>query len=76
MLKPLPAPLRDFLFHSAESGMGYQTGDIRLHSGTVFRDVVFLEGALSGVRHFKDLPFEPEDIAEITLTHRRWPWQE
>lgn len=73
----LPEQWQTFLKGSAESGMGYQTGDVTLNDGSIVRDVVFLNPYIGGVRgHAKgEVPFKAEDIARIELTHKRWKWE-
>ena len=74
----LPERWRDFLQAAGETGMGYSTGDIALKDGTMYRDVIFINPYLGGIRGrpHGDIPFAAEDIAEITVTHRRWKWDE
>ena len=74
----LPAAWRDFLRAAGETGMGYQTGDVTLKDGTIYRDAIFMNPYLGGIRgRVKgDIPFDVTDIAEITITHRRWKWDE
>ncbi len=69
----LPKKWKDYLSGEAESGMGYQTGDVVLRDGTVVHDVVFVGATfISEVRGRDGIPFDPGDITEIRLTHHRW----
>ena len=72
----LPQEWRDFLLAAGETGVGYQTGDVTLKDGTVFRDVGFGIAYLGGIRGRKtgDIPFSAEDIAKIEITHNKWQW--
>ena len=56
--------------------MGYQTVDVVLRDGSVFRDVAIIESHLIGeVRGHDGTPFDPEEIAEVRLTHNRWTFR-
>jgi len=69
----LPPDWSAYLRSQPETGMDYQTGDVVLRDGTRVRDVIFVGGAYVGeVRGQKEVPFRPEEIAKIRLTHRRW----
>ena len=60
-----------------ESGMGYTVLKVTLKDGRVFGQALINKfGYLSRVRGLADIPFEEEDIAEITPTHERWDWNE
>ena len=72
-LKELPIRWQEFLLRQAETVMEGQTGDVVLRDGTVVSDVAFLGAKfISEVRGRDDIPFDPNDIAEIRLTHRKW----
>lgn len=59
-----------------ETGMQYQTGDVVLKDGSVIVDVVFVGSKyISEVRGREYIPFDPKDIKEIRLTHKRWKFR-
>ena len=75
-MKTLPKVWCDFLKSKGETGMGYQVVAVTLHDGRKIEDVAIIESHIIGeVRGFEDIPFEPEDIAEVELTHRRWQFR-
>lgn len=55
-----------------ETGMGYQVVSIVLNDGRRFDQVVIVEGRITEVRGFRDIPFSGGQIAEILVTHDRW----
>jgi len=60
----------------AETGMQYQTGDVTLRDGSVIRDVVFVGSQyISEVKGYETVPFDPEDIKKIQLTHKKWKFR-
>jgi hypothetical protein len=73
----LPEKWWEVLRAAGETGMGYQTGDVTLKDGTVFRDVVFVRPYLAGMRGRArgDVPFQTADIENIDITHKRWNWE-
>jgi len=62
----------DYLSDKPESGMGYQIVSIVLKDGRRFDQVVIVEGYITQVRGFSDIPFVEDDIHEIVLTHDKW----
>jgi hypothetical protein len=76
-MKLLPADRwAKFLQDQPETGMGYQTGDVTLADGRVFRDVIIVGGYITKIRGRADIPFEASEIARIDITGRRWSWDE
>ena len=74
--KLLPERWQDFLVGQPETVPEGQTGDVVLTDGRVICDVVFLGAKyVSEVRGKQDIPFDPADIAEIRLTHKRWKFK-
>jgi len=56
--------------------MGYQVIDVVLKDGRIFKDVAVVEAHMVGeVRGHQDIPFDPEEIAEVILTHNRWTFR-
>jgi hypothetical protein len=62
----------DYLSDKPESGMGYQIVSIVLKDGRRFDQVVIVEGYVTQVRGFSDIPFVEDDVHEIVLTHDKW----
>lgn len=56
--------------------MGYQVVAVTLRDGRRIEDVVIIERHIIGeVRGHADVPFEPDDITGVELTHRRWEFR-
>ena len=56
-----------------ETGMQFQTGDVILKDGSIICDVVFVGSKyISEVKGYDKIPFDPRDIKEIRLTHKKW----
>ena len=76
-MKLLPAgKWSAFLVSQPETGMGYQTGDVAVADGRVFKDVIIVGGYITKIRGRKDIPFEGADVVKIEITGRRWNWDE
>lgn len=72
-MKTLPKAWSDYLHAKGETGMGYQVVAVTLRDGRRIDDVAIIESHIIGeVRGHEDIPFEPEDIVGVELTHRRW----
>ena len=56
-----------------ETGMSYQVATLTLKDGRTFERVVIVGGIidLSKCPDFQDLPFGPDDVAGIEVTHDR-----
>jgi hypothetical protein len=67
----LPAKWASRLVNQPETGMGYQTASITLRDGRVVDHVLIIGGTIAEVRGFESIPFSAEDIADITVTHRK-----
>ena len=59
-----------------ETGMGYTVVRVQLNDGRVFEEAMIDSGHLARVRGIHDVPFNEEDIAELTATHAKWDWNE
>ncbi len=66
-----PETARD-LKNATQTGPGYQIVSVELVDGRTFDPAVVSEGHVIQVRGFKDVPFAPEDVARVMLSHRRW----
>lgn len=74
-MKTLPQKWQDFLAKKPETGMGYQVVNLILEDGGRIEDVVIIQSALIGEIRQGDVPFNPENITEIELTHKKWNFQ-
>jgi hypothetical protein len=66
-----PETARD-LKKAAQTGPGYQIVSVELVDGRTFDPAVVSEGHVIQVRGFKEVPFAPQDVARVKLSHRRW----
>ncbi len=60
------------LVSKPETGMGYQVISVILKDGRKFDQAVVIEGQVTEVRGYDDVPFCEDQIAEIILTHEKW----
>jgi hypothetical protein len=74
-MKKLPTAWSQFLASKPETGMGYQVVAITLRDGRRIEDVAIVGDIIGEVREHEDIPFEPEDIVGVELTHRRWQFR-
>jgi hypothetical protein len=75
-VKTLPKAWSDFLQTKSETGMGYQVVAVTLRDGRRIEDVAIIESHIIGeVRNHADIPFEPDDIVAIELTHNQWQFR-
>jgi len=74
--KRLPEKWSEYLAGQGETGMDYQTGDVVLNDGSKFRNVAFVGATMIGeVKGYENIPFDPNLITEIQLTHKRWKFK-
>jgi hypothetical protein len=70
----LPAQWSQYLIKQPETGMGYQIVDIELKDGRIIKNVAIIQSSIIG--EIKDnigpIPFNPEDIIKINITHNKW----
>ena len=72
-MKTLPRVWSEFLAKKPETGMGYQVVSVSLRDGRKIEDVAIIQSSEIGeIRGYADIPFEPDDIVGMELTHRRW----
>ena len=60
------------LVRKPETGMGYQVISVVLKDGSRFDQAVVIEGQITEIRGYDDVPFCEDQIAEIILTHEKW----
>jgi hypothetical protein len=75
-LKTLPKIWSEYLVSKPETGMGYQVVAVTLKDGKRIEDVAIVQSSLiAEVRGCDGVPFEPNDIASLELTHRKWKFR-
>jgi hypothetical protein len=75
-LIPIPREHADALSRHGETGMGYQVVSVTLKNGKHFGQVVASEGCVIQVRGHKDVPFAPDEVAAVSVNHKRWNFRE
>ena len=78
----LPKRWCKFLQSQPETGMDYQVVDLTLRDGTEIHDVAIVGSGMIAeikglglVRGLSGLPFDPDEIADITVTHHKWQFR-
>jgi len=71
-LFPIPNQCVDYLKRANETGMGYKVVSVRLLDGRSFEQAVVSEGHIIEVRGYHEIPFQPEDVASVSVNHKRW----
>jgi hypothetical protein len=75
-LKTLPKNWSEFLVSKPETGMGYQVVAVTLKDGKKIEDIAVVQSSIIGeVRGHDDVPFDPNEIVSIELTHRKWKFR-
>lgn len=75
-LVPIPREHAEGLRRHGDTGMGYQVVSVTLKSGKHFDQVVTSEGCVIQVRGHRDVPFAPDDVASVSVNHKRWNFRE
>ena len=71
-LVQIPPETAKDLKNATQTGPGYQIVSVELTDGRTFDPAVVSEGHVIQVRGFREVPFAPEDVARVKLSHRRW----
>ncbi len=71
-LVQIPPETAKDLKNATQTGPGYQIVSVELVDGRTFDPAVVSEGHVIQVRGFREVPFAPEDVASVKLSHRRW----
>jgi hypothetical protein len=72
----LPEHWSKFLLAQPETGMDYQIVTVTLRDGRLIEDVAVIHHSLiSSVRGHAAISFDPAEIADIKVTHRKWDFQ-
>lgn len=75
-LVPVPGGCVDHLKRAGETGIGYQVASVELKDGRSFEQVVVSEGFIIEVRGCKEIPFTTDDVASVSVNHKRWNFRE
>jgi len=75
-LFPIPEACREELKQGGETGIGYQIVSVQLKDGRNFDQVVASEGCIIQVRGHHVIPFAPDDVASVSVNHRRWNFRD
>jgi hypothetical protein len=59
-----------------ETGMGYQVAMVVLKDGTCFDQVVIVEGRITQIWGYSNVPFIESDILTIVVTHEKWDFSQ
>jgi len=71
-LYPVPSTCVGYLKRANETGMGYKVVSVQLLDGRSFEQAVVSEGHIIEVRGYNEMPFRPEDVASVSVNHKRW----
>ncbi len=75
-LKRLPKNWSEFLLSKPETGMSYQVVAVTLKDGKKIEDVAVIGSSIIGeVRGYDELPFDPNEIVSIEVTHQKWKFK-
>lgn len=72
----IPSGFVDHLKQATETGIGYQVVSVELKDGRSFDQVVASEGCIIEVRRYKEIPFAPDDVASVSVNHKRWNFRD
>ena len=59
-----------------ETGFGYQVVSVQLKDGRIFEQVVISEGCIIEIRGYKEIPFSADDVASVSVNHKRWNFRD
>jgi hypothetical protein len=69
---PIPSTFVEHLKRAGETGIGYQVVSVELRDGRKFDQVVTSECCVIEVRGHKEIPFNPEEVASVSVNHKHW----
>lgn len=75
-LFPIPEPCLGQLKRASETGMGYQIVAVQLKDGRCFEQVIVSECCIIEVRGYAEIPFAPDDVASVSINHKRWNFRD
>ena len=71
-LVPIPHETAAKLKCQKETGIGYQVVSVDLKDHRNFDQVVVSEGCIIAVRGYTEVPFRFDEVATVTVNHKRW----
>ena len=74
-LFPVPKDCFDYL-REKETGIGYYMVSVVLKDGRQFDQVVVSEGCVIEVRGYEEIPFASDDVALVSVNHKRWNFRD
>jgi len=75
-LVPIPSGCANQLKLAGETGIGYQVVSVELKDGRAFDQVVISEGCIIEVRGYKEIPFAGDEVASVSINHKRWNFRD
>lgn len=72
----VPKECLDHMKTTGETGGGYQIVSVELKDGTRFDQAVVSEGCIIEVRGHAEIPFSPDEVAWVSVNHKRWNFRE
>jgi hypothetical protein len=75
-LVPIPIAFADELKKVKETGIGYHVVSVELKDGSSFEQVATSEGHVIKVRGFDEIPFAPDEVAAVRVSHKRWNFRD
>ena len=75
-LVPVPGAYVENLKQNKETGIGYQIISVTLKNGRYFEQAVASEGCIIQVRGYKEIPFAGDDVALVSVNHKRWNFRD
>jgi len=75
-LIPVPPESANKLKEAKQTGLGYQFVSVRLKNGKHFEQAVVSEGHIIQVKGYREVPFSAEDLESVTVTGKRWNFQQ
>jgi len=75
-LVPIPCGCAEHLKSAEETGIGYQVVSVQLKDEKIFEQVVISEGCIIEVRGYKEIPFSPDEVVSVNLTHQHWNFRD
>lgn len=75
-LFPIPEKCLDQLKRGPETGIGYHIISVELEDGRRFDQVVASEGCIIQVRGYKEIPFVPEEVVSVSVSHKHWNFRD
>jgi hypothetical protein len=75
-LVSIPSAFVDYLKRTSETGIGYQVVSVVLKDGRSFDQVATSEGCIIAVRGYEEIPFASDDVASVSVNHKRWNFRD